>query len=88
MTFASSSVLMILRIIAIWNRNKVVVALATILWVVNVSFLIYGKSLFTRPADELKLSQTWILTRHHSDPPCMGSGATGRLLQYGQSREQ
>lgn len=41
-------------------------ALATILWVVNVSFLIYGKSLFTRPADELKLSQTWILTRHHS----------------------
>ncbi len=41
-------------------------ALVTILWVVNVSFLIYGKSLFTRPADELKLSQTWILTRHHS----------------------
>jgi len=41
-TFASSSVLMILRIIAIWKWNKVVVALATILWVVNVSFLIYG----------------------------------------------
>ncbi len=52
--------------VAFWNRNKVVVALSAILWSVNVSLLIYGKSLSTRPADELKLSQPWILTRCHS----------------------
>jgi hypothetical protein len=37
--------------------NKVIMALASILWGVNVSLLIHGKSLSTYPADELKLSQ-------------------------------
>jgi hypothetical protein len=31
--------------IAIWNKNKIVVALAAIVWLVNVSFLSEGKSL-------------------------------------------
>jgi len=42
MAFAFSALLIILRIVAFWNRNKVVVALAAVLWSVNVSFLIYG----------------------------------------------
>jgi len=44
------------------------VALAAVLWSVNVSFLIYGKLPSTHPADdsELKPSQTWIFARCHS----------------------
>jgi len=42
LAFASSSLLIILRIVAFWNRNKVVVALSAILWSVTVSLLIYG----------------------------------------------
>jgi hypothetical protein len=42
------------------------VALSAIVWSVNVSLLIHGKSLSTHPADEMKLNQTWILTRYHS----------------------
>jgi len=42
MTFVGSSLLIILRIIAIWNRNKVLVALATIVWVANIAFVVYG----------------------------------------------
>jgi len=41
-TFACSSLLILLRIIAIWNRNKAVVALATIMWGIDVSLLIHG----------------------------------------------
>ena len=33
--------------IAIWNKNKAIVALVTGLWIVNVAFLIQGKSLTT-----------------------------------------
>jgi len=42
MTSVSSSLLIILRIIAIWNKNKVIVSLVTIIWVANISFIIYG----------------------------------------------
>jgi hypothetical protein len=31
--------------IAIWNKNKLAVAIAVIAWVTNVSFIIQGKSL-------------------------------------------
>jgi hypothetical protein len=52
--------------IAIWNKNKVIVSFATIIWVANISFIIYGKRLSTCPGGELKPSQTWIVTRYHS----------------------
>jgi len=42
MASVSSSLLIILRIVAIWNRNKVIVSFATIIWVANISFVIYG----------------------------------------------
>jgi len=40
--FACSSLLVVIRAIAIWNKNKIVVALAAIVWLVNVSFLSEG----------------------------------------------
>jgi len=42
MTFSLSSLLIVLRIIAIWNKNKLVVAFAVALWLANASFFIYG----------------------------------------------
>ena len=36
--------------VAIWNRNKVVVVASSIVWCVNVGFLIQGKSLLLFPA--------------------------------------
>ncbi|KAI0274127.1 hypothetical protein BGY98DRAFT_95476 [Russula aff. rugulosa BPL654] len=45
LAFATSSLLMVLRIIAIWNRKTIIVALATGVWGVNIAFLIQGKSL-------------------------------------------
>ena len=39
--------------IAIWNWNKGIVGLAAIVWIVNVSFLIYGKPPSTHFVDEL-----------------------------------
>ncbi|KAH9984319.1 hypothetical protein BJV74DRAFT_952285 [Russula compacta] len=44
LAFATASLLIVFRIIAIWNKNKIVVALATSVWVINVSFIIQGKS--------------------------------------------
>jgi len=62
------------------------VALSAILWSVNVSFLIYGKSLSTRPADELKLSQPWILTRCHSGKQSISKYFRSSGLIYHQIR--
>ncbi|KAH9955664.1 hypothetical protein BJV74DRAFT_467429 [Russula compacta] len=39
---AASSLLIVLRIIAIWNKNKVIVAISTGVWVTNVSLIIRG----------------------------------------------
>ena len=35
--------------VAIWNRNKIVMGAAIIVWCVNVGFLIQGKSLLSSP---------------------------------------
>ncbi|KAH9968292.1 hypothetical protein BJV74DRAFT_889934 [Russula compacta] len=40
--FSLSSFLIVLRIIAIWNKNKAVLALTVSLWLTDVSFLIRG----------------------------------------------
>jgi hypothetical protein len=40
--FASASLLVAIRTIAIWNKNKIVIAFAAIVWLVNVSFLSEG----------------------------------------------
>jgi len=41
-SFACSSLLIVLRIIAIWNRNKVVLVLVIIVWGTDVSLLVLG----------------------------------------------
>ncbi|KAH9953462.1 hypothetical protein BC827DRAFT_1159247 [Russula dissimulans] len=41
-TFSLASLLIVLRIIAIWNKNKLIVGLATGVWVTNTSILIHG----------------------------------------------
>ncbi|KAI9508558.1 hypothetical protein F5148DRAFT_1283934 [Russula earlei] len=42
LTFATASLLILLRIIAIWNEKKIVIAIATTVWAVNLSFFIRG----------------------------------------------
>jgi len=42
LAFAAATLLIVLRIIAIWNRNKLVTAIATGLWVTNLGFLIHN----------------------------------------------
>ncbi|KAH9956525.1 hypothetical protein BC827DRAFT_752812 [Russula dissimulans] len=39
---ASASLLMVLRIIAIWNKNRIITAVVITVWMINVLFLIYG----------------------------------------------
>ncbi|KAH9974576.1 hypothetical protein BGW80DRAFT_1301364 [Lactifluus volemus] len=41
---ACASLLLMLRVVAIWKRNKVSLALATTVWIINVAFLIQGRS--------------------------------------------
>jgi len=40
--FAAATLLIVLRIVAIWNKNKAVVRIAIGLWIINVAFLIQG----------------------------------------------
>ncbi|KAI0275779.1 hypothetical protein BGY98DRAFT_990566, partial [Russula aff. rugulosa BPL654] len=47
LVLASSSLLIVLRIIAIWE-NKIIVAVATGMWVTNIAFLIQGRSYLSR----------------------------------------
>ncbi|KAN0118718.1 hypothetical protein V8E52_004829 [Russula decolorans] len=42
LAFATSSLLIVLRIIAIWDRKRIIVAFAAGLWGINVAFLIQG----------------------------------------------
>ncbi|KAH9968291.1 hypothetical protein BJV74DRAFT_868632 [Russula compacta] len=42
-TFALSSLLIVLRVVAIWNKNRAVVVLAVSVWSINLLFLIRGK---------------------------------------------
>ncbi|KAN0141808.1 hypothetical protein V8E53_000270 [Lactarius tabidus] len=39
---AAASALIVLRVIAIWNRNKIAMAIAICAWCTNVAFLIHG----------------------------------------------
>ncbi|KAH9968299.1 hypothetical protein BJV74DRAFT_868749 [Russula compacta] len=48
---ASSSLLIALRAIAIWNKSKVVVGLASSVWLTNLSFLVLGIT---------KIHSTWV----------------------------
>jgi len=50
MALAIAELLIVLRIIAIWNKRKVVVAIAMGLWVINVSFIILSESFY--PLDQ------------------------------------
>jgi len=42
LAFVTASLLMVLRVIAIWNKNRVVVVIALSVWVINIGFLIQG----------------------------------------------
>ncbi|KAN0141813.1 hypothetical protein V8E53_000275 [Lactarius tabidus] len=42
MAFAAASFLIVLRIVAIWDKNRIVVAIAMSAWSANVAFLIHG----------------------------------------------
>lgn len=42
LAFAAASLLIVLRIIAIWDRNQIAVAIAVSAWSTNVGFLIHG----------------------------------------------
>ncbi len=41
--------------IAIWDRNRIIVAFATSIWGTNVAFLIQGKSISLPPAGDQEL---------------------------------
>jgi hypothetical protein len=62
--------------IAIWNRNKVVVALTFIVWGISIGFHLQSKSLFLTPSvEDLETwnpIQTWFGNRCRTAPLCMG----------------
>ncbi|KAH9974555.1 hypothetical protein BGW80DRAFT_1444701 [Lactifluus volemus] len=39
---ACASLLLMIRVVAVWKRNKIILALATTVWITNVAFLIQG----------------------------------------------
>ncbi|KAI9446987.1 hypothetical protein F5148DRAFT_744025 [Russula earlei] len=49
---ANASMLIVLRVIAVWNQNRIVFAISMSTWVANISALIHSKSL---TADGLEL---------------------------------
>jgi hypothetical protein len=48
LALAAASLLLVIRVIAIWNRNKVVIVVATTMWAINGAFFIQGKSPISR----------------------------------------
>ncbi|KAI0288463.1 hypothetical protein B0F90DRAFT_1930106, partial [Multifurca ochricompacta] len=42
LAFGAASLLIVLRIVAIWNRNRIAVAIAAGAWLTNIGFLIHG----------------------------------------------
>ncbi|KAF8259727.1 hypothetical protein EI94DRAFT_997547 [Lactarius quietus] len=44
LAFVGASLLIVIRIIAIWNRNKIAVAIAICAWSTNIAFFIHSKS--------------------------------------------
>ncbi|KAF8259720.1 hypothetical protein EI94DRAFT_1750784 [Lactarius quietus] len=54
LAFASASFLIVLRIIAVWDRNKIAIAIAMSAWSTNVAFLIHGVT---------RLHSTWVPTQ-------------------------
>jgi hypothetical protein len=49
---STASLLIVLRIIAIWKRNKVVVTLAITVWGISIAFHFQSKSLCLTPSAE------------------------------------
>jgi len=42
LAFAAAALLIVIRVIAIWNRDKIVIAIATTIWATNFAFIIHG----------------------------------------------
>ncbi|KAF8498166.1 hypothetical protein F5888DRAFT_1803088 [Russula emetica] len=42
--FGSASLLIVLRVIAIWNKERIIVLIAMGVWLADVAFLIYGSA--------------------------------------------
>ncbi|KAH9954863.1 hypothetical protein BC827DRAFT_1272185 [Russula dissimulans] len=57
LAFASASLLIVLRVIAVWNRNKIVSVISLAIWATNVGFLIHGE----HHKGELSIPPTCIL---------------------------
>ncbi|KAI0279432.1 hypothetical protein BGY98DRAFT_968908 [Russula aff. rugulosa BPL654] len=51
LAFVTSSLLIVLRIIAIWNKNKVIIVISFGVWMTNIAFLIQGIA---------RLRSTWL----------------------------
>ncbi|KAF8487264.1 hypothetical protein DFH94DRAFT_704549 [Russula ochroleuca] len=54
LALAAASLLLVIRVIAIWNRNKVVIVVATTMWAINGAFFIQGISQFRYVGDHCK----------------------------------
>ncbi|KAH9956529.1 hypothetical protein BC827DRAFT_753054 [Russula dissimulans] len=42
LAFSAAALLIVFRIIAIWNRDKIIIAIATTIWVTNFALIIHG----------------------------------------------
>ncbi|KAF8504384.1 hypothetical protein F5888DRAFT_739193 [Russula emetica] len=74
LSIAAASLLIVLRIFAIWNK-KIVVAIATGVWGINVIFLIHGDLSISMKVEEAKLTC-------HGTRPCAASRCMGTCDVY------
>ncbi|KAF8498240.1 hypothetical protein F5888DRAFT_233691 [Russula emetica] len=70
--FGASSLLIVLRIVAIWNREKIITSIAVGVWVTDVAFLING-SVRVRESWSDELNTCVLLNPESIKPNIMGS---------------
>ncbi|KAF8498241.1 hypothetical protein F5888DRAFT_233899 [Russula emetica] len=70
--FAAASLLIVLRIMAIWNREKIIILIAMGVWVTDVAFLING-SVRVRTSWSYELNTCILLNPGSIKPNIMGS---------------
>jgi len=81
LAFAASSLLIVLRIIAIWNRKRIILVIAMGVWMTDISLLIYGV---------VRLRSTWspelntcaLLNLETTKPTVIGSLTTDIALLF------
>ncbi|KAF8498214.1 hypothetical protein F5888DRAFT_1693597, partial [Russula emetica] len=70
--FGAASLLIVLRIIAIWNREKIIILIAMGVWVTDVAFIING-SVRVRESWSYELNACVLLNPESIKPNIMGS---------------